>query len=345
MTSSISVGTGLVSPLGVSNLAKEYANKFGKRSGVLAFPDFIRARDLSAEEVAHLRAFLKSQYHIEPVATRIESKLSNLDHFFAQFAVEFFTKLVTKSPRISKEKGRSPASSRKEKKSSTPKIRSSGVGSSERAPTKTGFSARQVITPRKPKKTSTTRGRLIREGLGFSTDSDGSGGGVSGGSPMSSTPDYRIEPNTVGYKPDPKRSLEAKASKEAVKRLRKGNPLPYETVISNGDGVKAQTKMGYVRVPGGPVSVNEQGRVSFKRLTPDSVEINVGGVATTHQHAVLAHAIRHRLSPYGHTFNERVPKVLEWLWYRSSPGESLVLDPSSRSAYVINEGGYKSEAF
>lgn len=348
MTGSTSVGVGLVSPLGMSPLAKEYADRFGTRAGTLAFPDFVRARKLSAEDVAQLRALLKSQYHIEPVATRVESALSDLDHFFADFVVNFFTKVLTRAPRISVKKGKIPKTGKvrsQKARSSAPQFKGGEIKHPSGAATKTGLPATQTVTPKKPRKLATTRGTLIREGLGFSSDADGRGGGVGGGSPLSTSPDYNIEPETVSYESDPKRDLEARAAKKVAKRLRKGNPLPYETVISNENGVKAQTKMGYVRVPGGPVSVNEQGCVAFKCLTPDSVEISAGGVSTVHQRPVLAHAVRHRLSPYGRTFNDRLPKILEWLWHRSSPGESLVLDPANSSAYVINEGGYKSEAF
>jgi len=349
MTGSTSVGVGLVSPLGMSPLAKEYADRFGTRAGTLAFPDFVRARKLSAEDVAQLRALLKSQYHIEPVATRVESTLSNLDYFFADFAVNFFTKILTRPPRINVKKGKNPKTDkvrRQKARSSTNQFKGGEIKHPSGATTKTGLSATRTITPKKPRKLFTKKGtKIIREGLGFSPDADGRGGGVGGGSPLSASPDYNIEPETVSYESDPKRDLEARAAKKVAKRIRKGNPLPYETVISNENGVKAQTKMGYVRVPGGPVSVNEQGCVAFKCITPDSVEISAGGVSTVHQRPVLAHAVRHRLSPYGRTFNDRLPKVLEWLWYRSSPGQSLVLDPASSSAYVINEGGYKSEAF
>lgn len=347
MTGSTSVGIGLMAPLGMSSLAKEYSDKFGTRAGTLAFPDFVRARKLSAENVAELRALLKSQYHIEPVATRVESTLSDLDHFFADFAVKFFTKVITRAPKTLK-KSKAPRST---KGRATP-ISSTGAGfkggqlkTPSTATTSTGLSARQTITPKKPSKLTTAQGKLIREGLGFSPDADGRGGGVGGGSPLSASPDYNIEPETVTYKKDPKRELEKKAAQEVAKRLSKSNPTPYETEIGGSNGVGSKTQMGYVRVPGGPVSVSEQGCISFKCLTPDSVEISAGGASTVHDRPLLAQAVKHRLSSYGRTFNDRMPKILEWLWHRSKTGESLVIDPSENTAYVMNEGGYKSEAF
>ena len=194
MTGSTSVGIGIMAPLGMSNLAKEYSDKFGTRSGGLGFPDFVRARKLSAENVAELRALLKSKYHIEPVATRVESTLTDLDHFFADFAVNFFTKVLTRAPKTLR-KGKAVKVKRfksRQANSAGTNFKSGQIKSPSTATTRTGLSATQTITPKKPSRLATSQGNLIREGLGFSPDADGRGGGVGGGSPLSASPDFNI---------------------------------------------------------------------------------------------------------------------------------------------------------
>lgn len=182
----------------------------------------------------------------------------------------------------------------------------------------------------------------LSEGLGFSPDSDGRGGGVSGGSPASEYGLYGagfVKPDQAAQRRD------ASTARKQARKLYKRNSSwggPLGSQASQGaNGVGNKGTVGGIRVPGGPIDTNEGGLVRVKVLSHSLVELNVGGTATMHSWTVFPEAIRHRLSDLGKaTSSTWLPKVLHWAYNESMPGDEVIVDAASGTHFVNRKAGF-----
>ena len=175
----------------------------------------------------------------------------------------------------------------------------------------------------------------VHEGLGYADDSDGRGKGVAGGSPYGS--DGRLP--SAEYTQCPKcgsPSFQEKSDGSKVcDRCRSSYGMAYITGSSTGTN---NGTWGNVRLPGGSMGTNE---VRITCLDTNLYEITVNGATTTHTRPVMPEALRHMVSPFGITYKLKLQSVLEWLWHKAKPGDTLVFDHVGKAKYVVGNQGYK----
>lgn len=347
MTSSASVGTGIALPLALD------FNKKHRKGGIRALLDYLKSRNVS-EDVAHqVQKILINQYGDYSVAGRLDSLFESsarVWHPHRGEEAEFlhFLNRIIDGPMddvlLSKEDvgGIDPYGRHVTvKKAHIRKYKAHRSGMSQvkvirRKPKKAKIRKQKVKKPKirrvkSPKLRKVSR--RVHEGIGYADDSDGRGRGLSGGSPYGSDGRLPSAENTQCPKCGSPSFQENADGSKTCDRCRSTYGLPYLTGANTNQGT-----WGNVRLPGGAIGTNE---VRITCLDTNLYEITVNGATTTHTRPVMPEALRHMVSPFGSMYKLKLNSVLEWLWHKAKPGDTLVFDHVGKAKYVVGNSGFK----
>jgi ribosomal protein S27AE len=361
MTSASSVGVGLVSPLG---MAADYAKRHGTKSSLQAFIDYMKAMKVKrqvAEEVQNILInkygsyglagnlialdegvapeykVLKMIFRIlraygkKPIDIKLKPHDPNKTHrtgarVYLDDEEEHEDKGSKKTGGVKEPKVKAPTSKPKKTKSEAPKPHKSYATHRRTYRTRKGSG----VKIQHPKGKRRLR---IHEGLGYSDDADGRGHGPTGGSPYGA--DGQAPVRDKGKCPrcgSPSYQEQMDGSKSCG-RCSTTYGLPYLSGQTANTGT-----FGNVRLPGGSVETNE---VRVTCLDTNLYEISVNGTTSMHSRPVLPEALAHVVSPFGITYRVNMSQVLEWLWHKAKPGDTLVFDRKGNPKYVVGGGSFK----
>ncbi len=332
MTSAGSVGTGVARPLA---LASEFLKKFGTRAHASAFVDFLRARKVSRQEALEVQEALLRHYNVHSVGLQLPDDILEAKGHSDPTAQVLKTLVKTVAAAVAS-KGAAPTPGAISFQSApSPRVGAhapSQDGPAPRNPVSFPGAASAPSSGVRPHRHKKKKKRHVHEGLGYADDSDGRGGGVSGGSAYDAT--WQDGGGTAKEQRCPRcnGSLQGRTCPQC------GDVGDIQT--SGSQGSPTQPVFGNVRVPGGPVDTNEAGGILIRSLGP-LMEIEVDGVRTTHSRQVAFAALDNRLSVYGVSYRPRIHKVVEWLWTKAQPGDELVLDLYGEHQYVLDRNGFK----
>lgn len=348
MTSTGSVGVGLASPLAV---AGDYVRRF-RGSGIRGLLDFLKSRGIKrrmAEEVQSILIHQFREYGVSGSLSSLEEEetpkkakkkklvpvtpeeriLHILDKIINNSAVHA---AIPVGSSITSKKNNDGAAivvhhkrgERKQKRSGR-----KGTAVQHRDPQPKRVSKSKKI--RKPKSVSVRK--PLKEGLGYADDADGRGKGLSGGSPYGSDGPTITRDEYKCPKCGSSSYQENSDGSKTCDRCNNTYGLPYLQGQTTNNGT-----FGNVRVPGGPIDTNE---VRITCLDTNLYEITANGVTTMHARPVLPEALKHRVSTYGSTYKMRLQNVLEWVWTKAKPGDTIVFDHNGKAKYVVGESGFK----
>lgn len=327
------MGAGVARPL---VLASEFLKRFGTKAHASAFVDFVRARKLSRQEALAVQEALLRHHNVHSVGMQLPADI--VESKGAQDPTTMVLKAMVKTvaAAVASKGAAPPPGAISFQMLSAPSITGSAPGGDGPGPRSAvsfpgaGSAPSSGVRPHQHKKKK--RKRHVHEGLGYADDSDGRGGGVSGGSA------YDATWQDGGGVTSPQRCGRCGATLQGKACPQCG--APGEAQPSGSQGTPNQGTWGNVRVPGGSVDTNESGGILIRSLGP-LVEIEVDGVRTTHSRQVAFAALDNRLSVYGTSYRARIHKVVEWLWTKAQPGDELVLDLYGEHQYVVDRNGFK----
>lgn len=355
MTSAASVGTGVAIPLAVE------FNKKHRKGGIRALLDFLKPKNVSEEVAREVQKILINQYGDYSVSGRLDSLFESSAHVYhphrgeeAEF-LHFLNRIIdgpmddvllskadvggidpygrhvtVKKAHIRKYRARRVGGSQvktiRKSRSKKPKIKKAKILKAK----KRKVSRSKVKSPKLRKVSRRVR---VHEGIGYADDADGRGRGLSGGSPFGSEGRLPSADYTQCPKCGSPSFQENSDGSKTCDRCKVGYGMPYLTGSNTNQGT-----WGNVRLPGGSMGTNE---VRITCLDTNLYEITVNGATTTHTRPVMPEALRHMVSPFGALYKLKLQNVLEWLWHKAKPGDTLVFDHAGKAKYVVGNQGFK----
>lgn len=347
MTSTGSVGVGLASPLAV---AGDYVRRF-RGSGIRGLLDFLKSRGIKRRMAEEVQSILINQFREYGVSGSLasleeevleEGKKKKLVPVTPEEKILHLLDKIINNPAVhaSIPIGSSITSKKNtdgaaiviqhkhvEKSKSSTGRKSGAIQKRDPKPKQIGRSTKA----RRPKASPSKRS--LKEGLGYADDADGRGKGLSGGSPYGSDGPTVTRDEYKCPKCGSSSYQENSDGSKTCNRCNNTYGLPYLQGQTTNNGT-----FGNVRVPGGPIDTNE---VRITCLDTNLYEITANGVTTMHARPVLPEALKHRVSTYGSTYKMRLQNVLEWVWTKAKPGDTIVFDHNGKAKYVVGESGFK----
>lgn len=120
------------------------------------------------------------------------------------------------------------------------------------------------------------------------------------------------------------------------------NFLPYEVASKQGgNGVYNAAVFGYLRVPGGDISTNEDnGKLKIKYLGEGKFKVWNNGTWTEHSLHNANEVFSLQLSRNGYNRDRLMGELIEWLFQEAKPGETYSWNLCDNTRTILNSNGF-----